>query len=188
MSIAPYLNLITSEHQNKPNFIAWLSAALTVIDDGETAASSVITAFDVDNAVGVQLDTIGARVGANRQLGVNLTTASSSLLDDDHFRILIKAQIAKNSWDGTIISLYEIWNTLFPQNSLQIIDNQDMTIQAIVNNVSDLTFAELISDGLIIPEPMGVEVTIIQQTPISGSPFIGAIVGGGYDVVKLTTV
>lgn len=188
MAIESYLDLITSEHRDKPKFIALVSATLNQLDDIGTAASSLPSAFDVDNAIGAQLDVVGTLVGANRNIGIPLTSGSS-ILDDDYYRLLIKAKIAQNSWNGTIPGLYALWQTVFGNSStLQIIDNQDMTMQAVVTGMEDIISSQLVQAGLIIPKPMGVGLTIIEQTPITDTPYIGSIIGGGYDVVSLTTV
>lgn len=177
MSITPYLNLITSEHRNKPKYIAFVSSFLSKVDDGMTVSGDMSGNFDVDTAVGVQLDTIGAIVGANRDVGIQLSSGTS-ILDDDHYRTLIKAKIAQNQWDGTIPSIYALWSTLFPGSILQIIDNQDMTMQAIVTGLSDEVSLELITAGLIIPKPAGVTLTIIGSTSISQTRYQAGIVTG----------
>lgn len=187
MSIAPYLDLITSEHREQPNYIAWLSAALNKVDDGMTVLNGMIVDFTLDNAIGAQLDVIGQIAGVNRNVGVQLSSGSS-ILDDTHYLLIIKAAIARNMWDGTIPSIYSLWTSIFPNSQLQIIDNQDMTMQAIVTGLDDTVSQELVSNGFIIPKPFGVELTIIEQTNITEQTYSGALVGGGYDVVQLTTV
>src|SRR5690348_3759758 len=165
MSITKYLNLITSEHNSKPKFMSWLSAALQKVDDGMTMTNSIPSAFDINNAVGVQLDTLGQVIGQLRNIGVPLTS-SSSILDDTHYRLVLQARIARNQWDGTIGQVYDIWNNAFPGSALQIIDNQDMTMQAVVTNLTDNLSTELVTAGLIIPKPMGVTLIIIADTGI----------------------
>lgn len=175
MSITPYLNLITSEHRQKPRFISFLSSALNKIDDGMNAANYIPDAFDVDTAIGVQQDVLGQVIGQLRDIGVPLTS-SSSILDDDHYRVVLKAKIARNQWDGTIGQIYDIWNGAFPGSTLQIIDNQDMSMQAVVTNLTDNLDTELVTAGLIIPKPMGVTLIIIADTNISETQFVGSLV------------
>jgi hypothetical protein len=64
-----YKNLITSEHKTRPKFTAWLQAALQLFIDIENCANSLPAAFDVDNAVGNQLDILGGYVGVSRTVG-----------------------------------------------------------------------------------------------------------------------
>jgi hypothetical protein len=42
-------------------------------------------------------------------------------LDDNHYRILLKATVAANYWDGTIEGAYTAWNTLFAPEGFQIL-------------------------------------------------------------------
>lgn len=185
MSITPYLNLVTSQHQNKPNFISFLSSALNKIDDGISASNSISSSFDINSALGSQLDTLGQVIGQLRNIGVPLT-GTSSILDDDHYRLVLRAKIARNNWNGTIGQIYNIWNNAFPGSALQIIDNQDMTMQAVVTNLTDNLSTELVTAGLIIPKPLGVTLIIIADTDISESNYFGALVTG-WDFTTITT-
>lgn len=63
-----YLALLTSEYQNAPSLKAYLTFLLTPVDDLNACLGALNAAFDVDTAVGVQLDVIGQLVGANRTL------------------------------------------------------------------------------------------------------------------------
>jgi len=185
MSITPYLDLITSEHRGKPKFTAWLTSTLTKIDDGETATNSIPNAFSVTNAIGKQLDVVGQSIGQQRDIGVPLTS-SSSILDDNHYRLVLQARIARNQWDGTIGKIYDIWNSVFPTSTLQIIDNQDMTMQANVTGLTDNLDTELVTAGLIIPKPMGVTLSVIANTTINQTEYFGAFVSG-IDYYNITT-
>lgn len=186
MAIQQYLDLITSEHADKPNFTAWLSAALNKVNDGINASNSIASAFDITTAVGTQLDTLGQVIGQLRNIGVPLT-GTSSILDDTYYRMVLQAKIARNSWDGRIDQIYSIWNNAFPDSPLQIIDNQDMTMQAIVSSLTDTIATELVTAGFIIPKPMGVTLVIIAQDFISSQQYIGAIVSGG-DETTITSM
>lgn len=63
-----YLQLITSEHKNQPKFAAWLSAALGMIQDVQNFLLTMQNSFDLDRAVGNQLDTIGEVLNMPRLL------------------------------------------------------------------------------------------------------------------------
>jgi len=66
--ITDYLALITSEHNQKPNFVAVVSAFVQGFADETATISSIIGLYDLDTAVGSQLDTIGLWVGQSRDL------------------------------------------------------------------------------------------------------------------------
>lgn len=165
MAITKYLNLITSAHSSKPNFTAWLSAALNKVDDGMSAANGLPSSFSVANAVGSQLDVLGQHVGVSRNLNTTLSTGSSTL-DDTHFRLLLQATIAANQWDGTIPGLYSMWASVFPNSGIRITDNQNMTFSVSITGITDAVSEEMINDGLIIPKPMGVSISSINFSTV----------------------
>lgn len=184
MAIDSYLEFITSQHKNKPKFIAWLSVPLTLIDEGMAAANSIASSFDIDNAVGAQLDVNGQIVGRSRSLNFQPADSSPSL-DDTNYRIALKAKIAQNQWDGTIPQIYAIWNSLFPDISLNIVDNQNMTMSAYVDGQLEPVVTEMIAVGYIVPKPAGVKLEIIDVTNISSEVFIGAAVSE-HDTISIT--
>lgn len=63
-----YLSLITSEFQSAPNLYAWLTTLLTPLVDMLAFTPQLYQAYNLQNAVGPQLDAIGGIVGANRIL------------------------------------------------------------------------------------------------------------------------
>jgi hypothetical protein len=98
----------------------------------------------------------------------------------------LQARIAKNNWNGTIPQIYEIWNNAFPTSPLQIIDNQNMSMQAVITNLTVNLSQELVTAGLIVPRPMGVELVIIAATAIAEQAYL-AILATTYDIISLTT-
>jgi len=165
--IQRYLSLVTSEYADKPNFIAWLTAVLGPADDTASAGGSFAGAFDLDSAVGVQLDILGLIVGVSRTVDFQPSNGVSPVLDDDTFRVVLQARIAANAWDGTQPGLYNLWSTIFPGISLQYVDNQDMTATATVTGLSSSIEQDLIVHGYIVPKPMGVAVTYQFQAAIT---------------------
>ncbi|GLG01589.1 hypothetical protein Alches_16290 [Alicyclobacillus hesperidum subsp. aegles] len=184
MAIEPYLSLITSEHADKPNYMAWLSAILQKVDDSISVSNSIPSAFELDTAEGAQLDILGQLIGQPRDIGVPLTN-NSSILDDDHYRLVLQAKIVRNQWDGTVGEIYDIWNAAFPGTQLALVDNQDMTMTANITNLEDNLAAELVTAGLIIPRPLGVELNVMASTSITSQEYIGSVVSG-YDIVRLS--
>jgi hypothetical protein len=157
MAISKYTDLITSQHKTRPKFMTWLSAALTIVDDGVTTVSGLPADFDIDTAVGVQLDVLGQIVGRERTLTFQPTDGSSPVLDDDNYRTVLKAKIAQNHWDGTIGQVQELWQALFPEQLLVIVDNQDMSVNLAVVGITTQLEKDLVSNGYIIPKPAGVK-------------------------------
>lgn len=174
MAIDSYLNNITSEHRDKPNFIAWLSAHLNIIDDIYNVLKGMDNDFDIDNAIGAQLDTLGVIIGRERTLTFQPLNNFNPVLTDDYYRLILKAKIAFNMWDGTIPSMYEIWNNIYGNDndlSLQIKDNQDMSFNAYITGYTDQIQQDLIQHGYIIPKPQGVKVNYVGRSKISSNQY-----------------
>jgi len=136
-NLAAYLGLVTSEHTTKPKYIATLSGALQPLMDIQNVLAGMRQAFDVDTAIGVQLDVLGQWVGASRLVPVTITgvyfswdtagvgwdqgawlgpgapLTTLTTLPDEQFRTLIRARIANNNWDGSINGAYTVGSTIF---------------------------------------------------------------------------
>lgn len=190
-----YKNLITSEHKNKPKFMATVEANVKFYVHLQEVLNSLVPKFDVDTAEGAQLDIIGLWVGVSRFIRSPLTgiyfewdgvasvgwdsgiwqgdfspTSGLTSLPDDIYRTLIKAKISANRWDGTIPSAYEIWQTLFTNNTIIIQDNQDMSMTvAIVGTILDVLTQALITGGYILLKPEGVRVQY-YAIPVDTNP------------------
>lgn len=180
-----YTNFVTSQHKTKPKFMTWLAASVSIIDDAVLACAEIPTAFDIDNSVGIQLDVLGEIVGRSRELDFQ-PSQGEPVLDDTNYRIALKAKIAQNQWDGTIPAIYEIWANLFPDIRLSIVDNQDMTMSALIDGQMDSIVTEMVASGYIIPKPSGVKLTIIDVTSISGKEYVGMLVNG-VDYITIST-
>lgn len=157
LPIGYYLSLLTAEYrQSSPKLNALLYVLLKKFDDVTNCMVKLDTASDVDSAVGVQLDQLGGVVQANRTVGFQPSGGVSPVLDDDTYRIYIKAKIARNQWDGRIDSLYAIWTQLFPNGTIVIQDNQNMTVDVVLTGVFTSIVQDLIVNGYIVPRPEGV--------------------------------
>ncbi|USG65152.1 DUF2612 domain-containing protein [Brevibacillus ruminantium] len=176
--IQQYLDLITSQHCNKDKFMSWLTVVLERGDAAVTVVSRIPEAFDVNKAVGVQLDTVGDLVGRSRYLPFQLADGSSPVLDDDNYRIALKAKIAQNQWDGTIPQIYKLWDDLFPSARLRLFDNQDMTMKAKIRGDLGLHSVLLVTLGYIIPKPSGVRINIAWESEIDRMDYVGMLVSG----------
>lgn len=171
--MSKYTEKITNYHATKPLFEQHVDLITRPFTDIVKAQANFIREFDLDKAVGVQLDVVGEWVGRGRNVSVPITDVYFSWdteglgwdqgswqgpfdpdsgftqLSDDVYRMVLKAQIAINTWDGTIGHLEDILETIFAGSGIdmQIIDNQDMsiTINAIAINGIANTSAELIS-------------------------------------------
>lgn len=169
--IDSYRKLLTSEYRHSPNLTNWLLWLLNAGTTYTTFIQMFVKAFDLDVAVGVQLDTIGRLVGVKRLLEFVPSGGESPLLDDDTYRFLIKATIIKNTWKGKLEDLYSAWGVLYPETKMfQIQDLQDMTFNVIIAGDFSSLQKELISKGYIIPKPEGVRINLMTITDTTGYP------------------
>jgi hypothetical protein len=179
MPIKKYLNNITSEHRDKPKFISWLSTHLDIIDGAYLVAKSLDINFDLDYAIGKQLDILGQIIGRKRVLPFQPMNGFDPVLPDEYYRLVLKTKIAMNNWDGTVPQMYEIWDNIFGNDGdldLQLHDNQDMSFDAYITGYVDLIQQELIQHGYIIPKPEGVRINLIGRSKIDFDIYHAAIV------------
>ncbi len=198
MTVDDYLNLITSEFRLQPNFTAMVGVDVGVPVLIQELLASMIPLFDVDIAVGDQLDIIGQWVGVTRNVTVPITgvffswagtdytvgwefgswqdesqESEITVLPDDAYRTLIRAKIAANQWDGTTDGAYTIWDALFPTITILIDDLQDMSYNlAFVGGIIDSLSLALITGGYIPLKPEGVRVNY-YYFPVDSNPLFG---------------
>ena len=192
-----YIALITSEHFDKERFIATVGAGVEPLAQLQNVLFGLPEDFDIDTAVGAQLDALGIWIGRSRRIdtplvGVYFTwddiasdgwesgiwkgpfDPDSGLVDlpDDSYRVLLKAKIAANSWDGTIPGAYEIWATIFTNSHLIIQDNQDMSMAVgIAGQPLSIVEQALLTNGYIPLKPAGVRVRYYAIAPAAGQLF-----------------
>lgn len=180
--------------------VALLTSSVGAVSD---SALSLVPAFNVDTAVGVQLDVIGLWVGISRSQSLPITGAwftwnSSTLgwnvsnwkspsdpdegivtLDDTTYRVVIKAKIGSNYWDGTVKDLTLIGTTAMADAEIIVfvLDNLDMTTTVYILGIPTYALIELIKRGVCPPKTAGVRITgyILASSP--GAPFFALSVG-----------
>lgn len=194
-----YLNLIPSQHNQKPKFMAVVAASVQPFVDLQQTMFEMIGIFNPYTAVGDQLDKAGVWVGASRNLtapleGVYFTWGEDSLgwgegtwlgsedstaglltLPDDSFSILVKLIIATNQWDGTVPGAYAIWNAVFGDAfGILIQDNQDMTMLVVFTGlIESVVTKTLIVGGYWNLRPAGVRITSFSKPSIPETPVFG---------------
>lgn len=204
LSVDDYLALVTTEHGDRPKYMASLRAGLEQILASATLVAAIETSFDIDTAIGVQLDILGQWIGRSRAIAVPITGAyftwddtdadgwdsgvwkdiydpDSGLvsLPDDSYRVLLKAKIAANHWDGSIPGAYDVWAGAFGASPIILIqDNQDMTMfVGIIGPPLSAVTKALITGGYIPLKPEGVKVNYIVS-PDTGPLFAWDVVNG----------
>ncbi|MEJ1676188.1 DUF2612 domain-containing protein [Escherichia coli] len=124
-------------------------------------------------------------------------------LSDETYRIILKAKIAINNWDGRNDSLPPILDAATAGSGLrmQIVDNQDMTISVWVFPETDISDVSLeliaaIKQGYLTVKSAGVWAGDVEtpsvETPSEGSKFFGFDMDneyiGGFDVGAWGTI
>lgn len=147
--IQPYLDLVTWQHQ-RPKFLETILHSIRGQAQEISLLLGIPQLFDIDTAVGQQLDYTGQWIGVSRYITTALgnvyfswdddaigfdqgvwwqpftSTTEFYMLDDEHYRFLLKARIVSNHWDGTIPNAYEAWDTLFAPEDYQVLIQDGM--------------------------------------------------------------
>lgn len=179
LPISYYLGLITSEYQGSPKFLQWLSVLLKPLDDASQVLEALSQAYDLDQAVGVQLDALGVIVGQGRVMTFQPSDGVSPVLDDTTYRLLLRARIARNLWDGSIDGLQATWKTLFPGGSISIEDGQNMTAVIVLSGAFTSIAKDLIVNDLIAARPEGVLYNYtFGSLPVFGFGPATTVIGG----------
>lgn len=159
MADNPYLKRVTSWHNNKPRYLDTIALLTQPFIDCQSVLAALPSAFGLDDAVGVQLDTLGLWVGVGRV--VDSPDAGVITMDDDAYRMVLRAKIQANHWDGTMEELPGIYASLSPSLGATIfaVDNFDMTMDVFVSG-TQLTplMRAIIAMGLLDIKPEGVRV------------------------------
>ncbi|WP_313461699.1 DUF2612 domain-containing protein [Pseudomonas nitroreducens] len=197
--ISDYTGLITTEHSDKPKFMAMTEAVVQPMVDALNASQGLPADFDLDLAIGAQLDVVGLWVGISRNVNAPLSGVYFSLdvvglgfdqgawkgpfdpdtgiisLDDETYRTLIRAKIGANRWDGTLGQSKQILDLIFSGDTHVFIeDRQDMSILlGISGEIPSAVFLALLTGGYIPIKPEGVRMTVYVVTSVSGSPIFG---------------
>ena len=191
MTLQEYLALIPSQHRGRPKFMTTMQVLLQGPCAVEGLLEELRTAFDLDMAVGQQLDATGVRIGRTRFIRLPITayfswnteglgwnegywkgqydpSSGMHTMPDDLFRQLLYAKVAANQWDGTIPDAYAAWEIAFggQESTIIIQDNQDMSMVVGVagKNMSTL-FEQLLLQGYVPLKPEGVRIAWFALPP-----------------------
>lgn len=211
-----YLGLLTVQHRNKERFRATVEASVDPLAGLQSLIAGLPAAFDLETAVGAQLDAVGAWIGRTREVYVPIEGvffawdtiraegwdsgvwqgefelgSVVSILSDVEFRQLLYGKVAANQWKGDRAGQYEILRAAFgAAGSILIFDNQDMT-QTVLVNTGVLTAVQraLLEGGYVPIKPAGVG-TIFEDYALlqwEYAPFFGGSAPAGA-LLDLVTV
>lgn len=148
-TIADYTARITPWQSNRPRFVETVTEVLLPIADVGATVAGLPADFDLDTAIGAQLDAVGQWVGRSRAVPIPLvgiyfawddplrgwdlgvwkgpydTPVGITSLDDETYRRLLRAIILAKRWDGTIPGAQATFDTFFvdPDTHVFVQDN-----------------------------------------------------------------
>lgn len=180
-----YIALIPSENRDAPKFTAMVRTVTGCIADANNAIRSIEGKMNLDTAEGDQLDTIGKWVGLSRQLLVPYSvffsldtvglgfdqgnwkgpydpTGGVVTMDDGTYRLMIRAKIGANAWDGTMPQFLAILASAFQGTGITVTarDNQDMTMDVFLSAKPPALLAAILTGGYLPIKPEGVKQII----------------------------
>jgi hypothetical protein len=183
-NVSDYTQLLTSEHSTKPRFRAMVELVAGCFVDQQNLILSIPGVFDLDTAVGAQLDAVGLWIGLSRVIRTPLPnvffsfdedgvgfdqgiwylpyepTYGTSAFDDETYRLLLRVKIEANKYDGTLGSLVTVLQSIFLPAVVTVTDNMDMTISVTVTGQPPSTlFKYLVQGGYMPIKPAGVSIT-----------------------------
>lgn len=183
-SAADYQALIPRWQSTHPNFMSMIGQCVQPFVDTIGVLNNIPAQFDLDAAVGVQLDTTGLWIGRTRYIEAPITDVYFSWdtqglgweqgnwqgafdpseglrrLDDDTFRLLLRAKVAANNWDGSNEHMNEILEALLQTqfSSVQVYDNQNMVVTVTISGVVGVVLTAILQDGELPLKPAGVAI------------------------------
>lgn len=194
-----YTDLIAGAHVDKERFTAWVSALTEPLRIARERLAALREDFDVDTAIGAQLDAIGVRVGISRNLPMTLTGVYFALddeggvgldrgvwkgpydpddgmtrLGDDVYRAVIKAKILANHWDGTNESLPGFLSDTLAYFGVpaKVLDLQDMQTMHVALHITKSTTPPIVWE-LFSRRLIDVTAAGVSITIIDNDPWFG---------------
>jgi len=195
-SVPYYLEYITSEYNQQPNFVTVFNVSIQPFSDTILFLQNLPAYFELATAVGDQLTKLGQLIGVSRYVqtpltGVYFSLDSSTLgldqgsmqgefdpssgltiIPDNIYLSLIKVAILLNKWDGTIPSLYAALNPLLTNLVIQDFGNNQM-FYGLTSTQSVPFLTQLFLNGYFGLAPAGVQVLAPVISTPNGTPFFG---------------
>lgn len=182
---------IINEYRNKPRMVRWLSLLPAIANEElEKALGLVYGSYDVDTVTGEQLDIIGVIVGVPRPIlksgeyqvfgydgndnytNYNLApyigdgSQVDAPLNNDLYRKLVKAKIARNVSDGTMDSIIQLTEIIIGVKVTSLVSNGDKSFDVGVASQLDNMTLYLIENFDLIPRPQGTRIGQIFVLPV----------------------
>ncbi len=166
---AYYANLLILQYRGAARAYATIKAQVGPVIMNQLPVA-VQDAFDIETAVGAQLDILGKYIGASR-MGYG-TSGQPITLDDDDYRILLKMVLIKNNSGSSLATIQQLLIDNF-SGYVFVSDNATMALSyVVVETLGSEDLLEMLIAGKFFPAPMGV-ATSVTVVPAHVYPFFG---------------
>lgn len=183
--MSKYTELITNYHRGKLKFVEHVDLSTGGVLETSQNMQGFISKFDLDTAIGAQLDILGKWIGRTREitapiddyffsfdsptLGFDYGTWKNRYdpdtgivkVGDVDYRTMLRAKIGANNWDGRSETLPAILQSIYPNGDVKITysDNQDMTMTIFIDGkvITNIT-KEIIRQGYLAVKPAGITI------------------------------
>ena len=184
---------IYAQYRNKPSATRWFNITRRISYPLYEAMQKVRRLYDIDTNVGKQLDIIGRIVGIDRSYISDIAMSQSMYkkdaegamyglvssmyssgvvagrldMNDELFRLVIKAKIIKNNTNAYYDDILRGFRTLFPHiQEIWLRDFEDMSFGiSYIGNLTSLEKWALLNIGLL-PKPAGVRFRGFVGIPV----------------------
>lgn len=152
-----YADRLLIQYADKPNARAEIEMLAAIGEDVRDFFASLPDEYSIDEAVGVQLDVLGKRVGLARPVGMN----------DGDYRFLLRIKIARNNGSSIMVQdagdgLQDVIQFAF-DGKAYVIDTLAMVLTLYISPDIDLNLLEQAFDLDLLPKPQGVPYNVIVQ-------------------------
>ena len=178
-----FTGLVTTEHQDKPKYIETVSLSTQGFADQIALCNQAYDLYDLDNAVGVQLDAVGMWIGLSRFVSLDIQQFFSwdteglgwdqgvwweigdaesvvTQLQDSQYRQLLKIKIACNKFDGTLPSAIKILSDAVSTDGCTVTASEGhMSVAFTITGPISNVMKAVISGNYIPLKPAGISVT-----------------------------
>ena len=188
-TLLDYISLIPPLNASDPNFMAEVALVMAPFVDTQALLASMPGLFDLDQAVGVQLDATGAWIGRSRKIPIPVPNPWFSFgvqglgfgqgwwkgpyegialtsLDDDTYRRLLYAVRLANSCDGTQSSINAALQVYFNPDQYVSVPLDDFEVG--VSTIGGPTTLVFVIDNTDYPSGDWDSMNLIMTIGIAG--------------------
>lgn len=166
---------VYAQYRDKPKAMDWIAINGDLGNELEIAYQDIVASYDIDTANTNELDVLGRIVVIGRSFEAKVITdaflfgaaqfgaaqfrpgsgVSIQNLNNDVYRLLIKAKISKNTNDATLDGIINALDFIVETAGIKIDDPEDMSFSLIFDTLTKLEKL-VITTFDIIPKPQGV--------------------------------